>query len=278
MIFIFKILIRLGWMKYFNLRYRSSYNNYPITIPVINGMGKENLTLSEQWMTAVITHLLKAKKGAFIDVGVNVGQTLLKLRSVDSNLKYIGFEPNPACVYYVQELIKANAFSNTTLVPAGISDEDHLLILNFYSDGALDSSASIVKDFRPQKIYRKEYVACFQYESFHELLENESISIVKIDVEGAELQVLNSLANMLEQKRPFVLVEILPAYRIENSDRITRQAEIQKLIKKLNYRILRIQKSTFGFTKIDRIDINPPIEDCDYLLCPDEDISLIGPT
>jgi FkbM family methyltransferase len=277
MLFLYKVLIKLGWIKYFNVKYDYVYNGKRIIIPIINGMGKENLVLSEQWMTAVIRHLIALKKGLFIDVGVNVGQTLLKLRSIDADIKYIGFEPNPACVYYTNELIKSNSFKNTIVVPAGIADIDHLLTLNFYTDGDLDSSASIVKDFRPEQVYRREYVACLQYSSFHELLDNEAVSILKIDVEGAELEVLSSLSSVLQDKRPFVLIEILPAYSLDNTQRVERQAAIQEMLKKMNYKILRIHKTELGFSHLERIEINPRIEDCDYLLCPEELMSSVNP-
>lgn len=270
MLFFVKLLIKLGWIKFFNLHYKAVYQGKRIIIPIVNGLGKENLVLSEQWMTAVIQYLISLKRGIFIDVGVNVGQTMLKLRSIDQKIKYVGFEPNPACVYYVHELIKANSFQNTVVIPAGIADVDQLLTLNFYSDGDLDSSASIVKDFRPQQIFRREYVACLQYDSFRELLDSEVVSIVKIDVEGAELEVLKSLTTVLQEKRPFVLIEILPAYSYENADRVSRQLEIQKMLKELNYKILSIQKASLSFSQLAQLDINPKIEDCDYLLCPDE--------
>ena len=50
------------------------------------------------------TDMLIIYKG-FIDVGVNVGQTLLKLKSISSEINYLGFEPNPNCVNYLKNLI-----------------------------------------------------------------------------------------------------------------------------------------------------------------------------
>lgn len=38
--------------------------------------------MTEMWMVEVLKHLLLLKPGTFIDIGANIGQTLLKLRAV----------------------------------------------------------------------------------------------------------------------------------------------------------------------------------------------------
>ena len=49
-------------------------------------------------MIDILKIVLPIENKKFIDVGVNIGQTLLKLKSVSSEIDYIGFEPNPICV------------------------------------------------------------------------------------------------------------------------------------------------------------------------------------
>jgi FkbM family methyltransferase len=90
--------------------------------------------------------LIKKKQlpadGIFIDVGVNVGQTLLNFRSCYEN-PYWGFEPNPSCVYYLQTLIKKNKFKNTRIIPVGLSSQNELA--KFYIKNETDSAGTIVK-------------------------------------------------------------------------------------------------------------------------------------
>ena len=80
-------------------------------------MGYENLNLSEPWMTNVLLGLRPLFNGHFVDVGVNIGQTLLKAHAVFGEVNYIGFEPNPTCINYVQEMIRQNGFKQTELIP-----------------------------------------------------------------------------------------------------------------------------------------------------------------
>ena len=50
----------------------------------------------EPHLGAVIGELLRRREGAFIDIGVNVGQTLCKLLATGEKRRYIGFEPQIA--------------------------------------------------------------------------------------------------------------------------------------------------------------------------------------
>lgn len=52
-----------------------------------------------KWKIDLFKRILSVKKGDFIDIGVNVGQTLLNINSIDINSGYIGFEPNSNCVF-----------------------------------------------------------------------------------------------------------------------------------------------------------------------------------
>lgn len=89
-----------------------------VRVPVRAGLGTTNLDLSEPWMFELLRRLLGAQMGTFVDVGVNMGQTLLKVLLLDPTRRYVGFEPNPLCVYYANLIIQANGAKRATLCPA----------------------------------------------------------------------------------------------------------------------------------------------------------------
>src|SRR5690348_13368483 len=70
--------------------------NSMIRVPVIGGIQCEE---SEPWFLQLLTLLLPYNKGSFVDVGANLGQTMIKVKALDSARKYIGFEPNPTCAF-----------------------------------------------------------------------------------------------------------------------------------------------------------------------------------
>ena len=93
-------------------------------IPVIQNMGRANLKQSDTWMLDFFTSMRLTDTSGFIDIGVNVGQTLLQFRSVSAQ-PYWGFEPNPSCVHYLNALISANQFKsthiNSLILPTGVT-------------------------------------------------------------------------------------------------------------------------------------------------------------
>ena len=77
-------------------------------LPLFAATDFTNVFWLPSWKTDLIKRLVSPDDGAFIDVGANVGQTLLDILSSHPTAQYIGFEPNPSCVFYLQSLIKLN--------------------------------------------------------------------------------------------------------------------------------------------------------------------------
>jgi FkbM family methyltransferase len=270
--FFIRALNKLNLLDNFKLSTKVTLNNKGFKIPLIGKVGLANLFMSEPWMIDLLKAIVPLSKGTFVDVGVNVGQTLLKLKSVSPDTGYIGFEPNPNCVYYVNSLIQLNQFDKIELVPVGISTKTELGKLHFYSNTETDSAASIVEDFRPdERVARSEYIPVFSFEEIARKVSLGDISIVKIDVEGGELEVLQSLEAHIMAKNPFILIEILPVYTKENVRRLERQNKIEELIRKWDYSINRVKKQNdilVGIAEIQEIGIHKNLNDCEYVLVP----------
>jgi hypothetical protein len=271
-----KIINKLGLIRFFNFCVTVTVNKRKIKIPVIKGMGLGNFYRTEPAMIQLLEYIFNKNEndGAFYDIGVNLGQTLVKLKSVSPEMEYLGFEPNPNCVYYVNELIKANHYEKTTVFPFGISDKNSVYELALYSDDQTDSLASIIEDFRPNNpVIKKEYVPCFDMGPYWNTFKLPKIGILKIDVEGAEKEVLESFLDRIIIDKPIIQVEILPVYHEENKLRLKRQEAVEEIIRKMNYHIFRIHISKNGrflhLEEIEKIGIHTSLDLCEYLLVPD---------
>jgi FkbM family methyltransferase len=256
-----------------NITRIKSLNSQKIKIPIINGIGRNNLSVSEIWMIELLRKLLKHKQGIFIDIGVNLGQTLIKLRVVDSTVGYIGFEPNPVCVFYVKELIKANNFLNSTVIPIGLFNSDRLLQLDFFDESEIDSSASLIEGFRNKhKIYHRQFVPVFSFESIVSKLTFSDIAIIKIDVEGSELEVIEGLYQTILTYQPVLILEILPVHSSKNTMRKERQDKIEQIFSALSYRMFRVIKTGTNeldeLQEVNTIGIHSNLEQCDYVAIP----------
>jgi FkbM family methyltransferase len=268
--FLIKVLRKLKLQASLNGYSIINVKKQEIRIPILGTQGISNLELGEPWMTVVLENLRPLFGGSFIDIGVNLGQTLIKVHAVFDRVKYVGFEPNPTCVHYVQELIALNALKEFTILPIAVGKNTEILKLTFFGDDASDSAASIVDNFRPDnKKYQYLYVPVFNIHSIVEFLPAEQFSIIKIDVEGAESDVLIGFKDWIKAYKPLLIVEILPVYSVDNDSRLKRQIQIEEMMHDLNYKIARIKKGEFVHLEdIEAIGIHSSIEDSDYLLYP----------
>lgn len=254
-----------------NLQSRINVMGKAVNIPIRKSLGFSHLSSFEPWMAQLMKKLQPVFPGHFVDIGVNLGQTLIKAKAVFGEFEYTGFEPNPYCVAYVEELIKTNKWKNCNIIPVGISDKTEVLKLNFFYEGTVDPSASIVPGFRQdQKIDHFIYIPVVNEGELSSLLPKVQHCLAKIDVEGAELEVLKGLNSWMNTHRPIVIIEILPVYSADNHFRLNRQSQMEEVLAAMNYSILRIGKGKLDLTELRSIEIHGDIDKCDYILCPAE--------
>lgn len=256
----------------FNFSIKKRINGKYYKIPILGGLGMSNFLLEELWMIDLLGIIVKSNKGKFVDVGANIGQTLLKLKSVNKEIEYLGFEPNPNCIYYTNKLIHINSFKKTTILPVGIYKETKLELLNHYSDSMVDPSASIISDFRENTVFRSEFVPLFSINDLKEDINFNDMLVLKVDVEGAEMEIIESLFEVIKSNNPFILMEVLPVYNEnKNPDRLKRQCKIEDILKNLNYTIFRIlknKKEFLGLEKLDSFGVHSDLNQCEYLFIP----------
>jgi len=262
------VLKKLNFLKKLNLIFIKKTSKSTFKIPINKGIGHINLYESELWMDNILKVLLSKNNGDFIDIGANLGQTLLKVKNVDTNINYYGFEPNPVCFSYLNELIDANNFKNVQILPLALSNKTHILKLNLYSDD-VDQAATIIENYRPNnKILKSFHVPVFNFAEIENYLQINEISVIKIDVEGAENEIIKSAASLLRSQRPFVICEILPVYSKENIFRKERTEDIETFLIQENYIIFRF--NDLKLEKLATIGIHSDMNLTNYLFCPAE--------
>lgn len=270
--FFLRVLNKFNLLHKVNVVGKIILNNKQFKIPVLGKTGFLNMWMTEPWMIKLLEIVVPLSPGIFVDVGVNSGQTLLKLKSVSGQTEYIGFEPNPSCIFYVNELVRINGFKNVSLLPVGISTETQLGKLFFFDESAMDSSASIVADFRPgQKIEKAEYIPVFSIVAIKQKMDIGKIGIIKIDVEGGELEVLSDLETDIIANQPILLIEILPVYKEDNIKRLQRQNGIEALFLKWDYTVYRVIKQheqLMDIVEITGIGIHTDLNCCEYAVVP----------
>lgn len=78
-----RMLSRSGILKRISFHRDRRIGGKSFKVPLIRGMGVMKALEHEPWMISLLRPLLTVRPGMFVDVGVSVGQTLLRLRSLN---------------------------------------------------------------------------------------------------------------------------------------------------------------------------------------------------
>lgn len=263
---------RLG--SFFQLKFTVRLNGKTFIVPVINTLGEINVYTKEDWFFHFVKSLDLPSDVDIVDVGLNVGQSLLAIKSCYEN-NYWGFEPNPTCVFYLEQLIKVNKLKNTTIIPVGLFSTNKLAKL--YANHAHDTAATLHSElkpglFNPQKAI---YVPVFSFEELQ--LNGNKIGFVKIDVEGAELEVVEGMLKAIRQHRPVIVCEVLDYTSLESQkSEQERATNLVNRLKEENFRLFRIEHSNdrkLSFTELETITLKKWVPESlyqnDYLFLPE---------
>lgn len=168
----------------------------------------------EPWMRALFRAANKHRKKnrlVLIDIGANIGQTLTSAKLSIDNFLYIGIEPNPRCLSYLLKLRDLNNWTDCHFISAPCANHQDVALLYFDSTNT-SPGASLVQDLRPDNSSALHVIPIsFQQIAMHFKLINNDFVILKIDVEGLEFDILNSIsAALLCSLKPLIVIEVLP--------------------------------------------------------------------
>lgn len=251
--------------RHFNVSYPRLIAGRWIRIPVLGGQ-KPGLS-GEVFMLDILRHFLPKTDGAVVDVGANLGQTLCKVKIADSERQYFGFEPNAACHNYLETLIRANAWTNTTVFPCGLSDRTTILRLHVSDSDATDARGSLLASVRPDLQQNgAKYVSLFEFGDIG-AVSQQKLGFVKIDVEGAELEVLRGMSQAIARDRPIIAIELMPVESLK-----IRHEQSVALLMSLAYDVYLIEKASDkswrGLTELEQYMLPDDPNVNDYLAIP----------
>lgn len=247
---------------------RVSYFGLNLKVPLIHGHGAGYLLPGDEWMSKCLSVFLKNKLGAVIDIGANIGLYMVKLKALDQNRDYYGFEPNPVCNFYTYELISANNFKNVRMFPFALSNQKELR--TFYAKRKADKMGSLHEYARYGQEKENSFdLFTFSGDEFIRLLEIDKICSMKIDVEGFELEVLTGLQETLKQFKPYIFCEIwhLPEKGHPTFDeKFKRSKSICQLLESLDYHIYGVTEKDNSIVRVQNVGDFSNEQRGDYIL------------
>lgn len=209
---------------------------------------------------AFLLKWIAMRPGTVIEVGTNIGThtvPMAKLLAAQSR-RLVVFEPQPVIFQNLCANLALNGLANVTAWPNACSDRsgtvyfqrpDYVASGNF--GGVSMSTESAQGDIA---------VPCVDLDSF---LSKEPVSLMKIDVEGFELNVLQGAAQLIDRSRPVLYVE---------NDRIDRAKDLIEWLWSKQYRLwwhvppLFNPDNYFG----EAVDLYPRVASINMLCVPRE--------
>lgn len=149
-----------------------------------------------------------ARRGTIvIDVGANVGLHTVELAAaVGRNGQVWSWEPMPDNLERLRRTVALNGLANVVLVDAAAAAVDGERALNLADDPAYHSLAGIREE---RDLRRQLTVTAMRLDTFWEENGRPHVSVVKVDTEGTELDVLVGALELIQACSPAIMVEAL---------------------------------------------------------------------
>lgn len=270
---------KTGIFSKINFHKKIRLNESFYKIPVMRGLNTSLLKIRPGFKTDLLEYISsKIKIDCFMDIGANIGQTMLEVYAWKKDIKYYGFEPSSTAFELLKELVRVNTLP-AELFPCACSSDSRPIKLFSFSE--TDVCATMTPEFRP--IYENmngEWICSYSLDSLEKEINPTKNFVLKIDVEGAELKVLEGAKKTIGGLRPIIMCEVLHANSTsELSLSKKHKKNIELFLKKNDYSIYLCELSKderYNLVKLRRIDNFPSLvygdspNTCDYLFLPTE--------
>lgn len=174
----------------------------------------------------------------FYDIGANVGFfSVIAAKLVGNTGKVYAFEPGKENAATVRHNVELNNFKWVEVIEKAVSHTSGTgqLLLAEYSGGHALATADVPPDLTGE--------VTVDLVSIDELIEQQQImppNFVKVDVEGAELDVLQGMRETIETHKPTII------YEVDDGDRFSydrKYRELAAFFKSLNYQVVQAENS-----------------------------------
>jgi FkbM family methyltransferase len=177
-------------------------------------------------LPSVLALLVRRWPDTFLDVGANTGFYSLLAVTAHRKARAVAFEPVPEIV----DLLRANLAVNPQGTRVGvravaIGDRRGTADLHLpppQADGTVETSASLDPSFK-DTIERVVRVDADTLDGAWAAAGRPAVSVVRIDVEGAEPTVLAGADELIEACRPVLTIEVLQGADLPALDRLREQ-------------------------------------------------------
>jgi len=186
-----------------------------------------------------------------IDIGANVGfLTLIMSKIVSKSGRVYAFEPVRETANTLMDVVEVNNISNVQIVRAAVSSQSGSGLMNYFAGG--DPFATLTDDAKTVMEYdapgylpdNKVTVQTITLDDFFDINHINEVDLIKIDAEGAEIEILKGMGKVIASLKPKILVEFVGDNRLD---------EGLQCLKNLNYKTSMVSKTPHATYKLKDI-------------------------
>ena len=163
-------------------------------------------------LPSAVVRIVRRWPGVLLDVGANTGFYSLIAVASGPETRAIAYEPVPGIVELLRANLRLNrATERVTVEELAIGDRSGWATLHLpppQPDGTIETSASLEPDFKEVIASSFEVRTSTLDDAWHDRGE-PAVTMVKVDVEGAEARVLRGAEAVMSSCRPVVSIEVL---------------------------------------------------------------------
>jgi len=144
------------------------------------------------------------------DVGANVGLIAIPLARHLSTVggSLVGFEPIPSNFRRLQSAIELNELTNVRIFNVALGDHEGTVDLFLENDfGASTGNAVLACENDGERRHQRFSVKLWTLDNFAQAERLDSCSLMKLDIEGAEIMLLRGAQAFIQKHRPVIYGE-----------------------------------------------------------------------
>jgi FkbM family methyltransferase len=187
-----------------------------------------------------------------VDVGANIGIYSLPWAVVDPDVIVHSFEPHPGVRDRLKRNVNLNRLAGRIILhPEALSDHAGTATLYGNNDmSSLSDTVYGVAEAEPIKVQ----LACLDDVI---AIDESPISLIKVDVQGHELEVLRGGRKIIDRHRPVLILEHEDSLFLSADEAGKRKADLGHLLAEMNYETLYI--SRWGSDLLSVVDWQRPL-------------------
>lgn len=175
----------------------------------------------ERWEPStfdVITKYLSSES-TYIDIGAWIGPTVL--HAARHCKEVYCFEPDPTALRYLNWNLDLNDIRNVHSLGVAVAARPGIFRMATFGDNPGDSKTSLLQNDAEYSVR----VLAITWADFIQKSRPENVTLIKVDAEGAEFELIPTMRDYLEENKPALFLSTHAPY-LEDSNRIDAMTKL----------------------------------------------------